>query len=429
MKLRLTAGKRQHIVVPRGVGTTIDPRKVRADPTGTTRTTMLAKKPLTARAIQSLKPAPAGKRRIVWDAVVPGLAVRVTDQGKRTFVLVTRYPGSRHPAPRALGAVGALTLEAARAKAREWLELIGSGVDPAVQAQQRLEQTFQRIAETYFQRKAAAHRSRRLTEATLARLVYPTFGQRPIDAISRSDIVRLLDRIEDECGPMMATRTLHIIGQVMNFHASRSDDFRSPIVKGMARGSEQPRSRILSDDELRAIWKATGDYPVFGPLLRFILLTATRRNEAGQMRWSELNGSEWTIPARRYKTNLDHVIPLSALALAVLPKRNGEFVFTGNGRQAIGGYERHKRAIDEASGVSGWVIHDLRRSARSLMSRAGVPSDHAERCLGHVISGVRGVYDRHEYYDEKAKAFEALAAQVQRIIDPQDNVVPIARPR
>jgi integrase len=390
---------------------------------------MLAKKPLTARAIQALKPASAGKRRIVWDAVVPGLAVRVTDQGKRTFVLVTRYPGSRHPAPRALGSVGALTLEQARNKAREWLKLIASGVDPGIQELEKRQQTFKAIAENYFHRKAKDHRSRRSTEATLARLVYPSFGSRPIDGINRSDIVRLLDKIEDERGPVMASSTLGIINRVMNFHASRSDDFRSPIVRGMGRGAEQARSRMLSDDELRAIWKATGDYPVFGPLLRFILLTATRRNEAGQMTWSELNGNEWVIPAARYKTNLDHVIPLSALALEILPKRNGEFVFTGNGRQAIGGYQRHKRAIDEASGVSGWVIHDLRRTARSLMSRAGLPSDHAERCLGHVIPGVRGVYDRHEYYDEKAKAFEALAQLVQRIIDPSENVVSIGAKR
>jgi integrase len=387
---------------------------------------MLAKKPLTTRAIQALKPAPPGKRRLVWDAVVPGLAVRVTDQGKRTFVLITRYPGSRHPAPRALGSVGALTLEAARAKAREWLKLIASAVDPGIQELERREQTFKAIAENYFHRKAKDHRSREWTEATLARLVYPSFGQRPIDAINRSDIVRLLDKIEDERGPVMASKTLGIINRVMNFHASRSDDFRSPIVRGMARGTEQARSRILNDDELRAIWKATADYPVYGALLRFILLTATRRNEAGKMRWAELNGDRtWIIPAARYKTNLDHVVPLSAMALSVLPERNGEFVFSRNGHQAMGGYERHKRAIDEISGVSRWVIHDLRRTARSLMSRAGVPSDHAERCLGHVIPGVRGIYDRHEYLEEKAKAFEALAALVQRIIDPSENVVAI----
>jgi integrase len=321
-------------------------------------------------------------------------------------------------------------LEAARTKAREWLALIASGTDPEQHAARKREQTFQAISEQYFLRKAKAHRSRAATEATLARLVYPTFGPKPIEAINRSDIVRLMDRIEDERGPVMASQTLNIISRVMNFHASRTDDFRSPIVRGMSRGAGQARSRILDDDELRAIWKATADYPVFGALLRFILLTATRRNEAAHMRWSELNGDRtWIIPAARYKTNLDHLIPLSALAFSVLPDRNGDFVFSVNSRNAIGGYGRCKQTIDEASGVNGWVIHDLRRTARSLLSRAGVPSDHAERCLGHVIPGVRGVYDRHEYFEEKASAFEALAGQVQRIINPQDNVVSIGSSR
>jgi integrase len=389
---------------------------------------MKPKKPLTDRAIRSLPATAEGKRQIVWDALIPGLGLRVTDRGLKSFVLVVRYPGSPNPSPRSLGVYGAISLEAARTKAREWLGLIANGTDPTQHATKKEEETFRHIADQYLLRKAKDHRSRAVTEATFNRLVYPTLGQRPIETINRTDIVRLLDRIEDERGPVMASRTLGIINRVMNFHASRTDNFRSPIVKGMGRGPAQARSRILTDDELRAIWKAAADYPVFGPLLRFILLTATRRSEAAEMRWSELTGKDWVIPAARYKTNLDHVIPLSALALSTLPERNGDgFVFSNNGRQAMGGYARRKRSIDKASGVTDWVIHDLRRTARSLLSRAGVGSNHAERCLGHVIGGVRGVYDRHEYYDEKARAFEALAAQVQRIIDPQPNVVAIRR--
>ena len=390
---------------------------------------MKPKKPLTDRSISHLPFAPTGKRRIVWDALVPGLGVRVTDRGVKSFVLVTRYPGSPNPTPRSLGVYGAITLEAARTKARDWLALIAGGTDPAQHLLRKLEQSFQAISEQYLVRKAKDHRSRNRTQSVLNRLVYPSLGLRPIAEISRSDIVRLLDQIEDDNGPVMATRTLDIINRVMNFHASRSDDFRSPIVRGMGRGSGQARSRILTDDELRVIWKATADYPVFGPMLQFILLTATRRYEAGQMTWNEIEDGVWTIPAARYKTKIDHVIPLSKMALSVLPERNGEFVFSANGRQAIGSYTQHKQAIDEISGVSGYVIHDLRRTARSLLSRAGVASDHAERCLGHVIGGVRGVYDRHEYLEEKRIAFEALAAQIDRIVHPRDNVVGIKRRR
>jgi integrase len=402
---------------------------------------MLAKKPLTDRTIKAVKPALPGKRTLLWDAIVPGLALRVTDSGKRSFVLVTRYPGSKHPAPRRLGAYGAISLGQARTKARKWLEMIASGVDPGIREIERRQQTFQAIAANYFQRKAKDYRSRKSNEATLLRLVYPTLGTRPIDTITRSEIVHLLDRIEDENGLTMADHTLGIINRVMNWHATRSDTFRSPIVRGMKRAEEKGRSRILSDEELRAIWRATGEYRhPFGPMLRFILLTAARRNEANFIKRSEIAGTEWTIPAARYKTKIDHLIPLSKAALALIDtgpstnlgvssqsaeaKSNG-FIFTLNGKQAIGGHTRHKQAIDEASGVTGWTIHDLRRTARSLMSRAGVNADVAERCLGHVIGGVRGIYDRHEYFEEKRRAFEALASQIERIVNPQANVVSI----
>jgi integrase len=270
------------------------------------------------------------------------------------------------------------------------------------------------------------------------RLVYPILGTRPIDTITRSEIVHLLDRIEDENGLAMADHTLGIINRVMNWHATRSDTFRSPIVRGMKRAEEKARSRVLGDEELRAIWRATSEYHhPFGSMLRFILLTATRRNEANFIKRSEIIETEWTIPASRYKTKIDHLIPLSQAALSQIDGKKGStpsvppladpkgFIFTLNGSQAIGGLTRHKHGVDKASGVTGWTIHDLRRTARSLMSRAGVNADIAERCLGHVIGGVRGIYDRHEYFEEKKRAFELLAGQIERIVNPQANVVPM----
>ena len=229
-------------------------------------------------------------------------------------------------------------------------------------------------------------------------------------------------------GPVMADRTLALIRKIMNWHASRSDEFRSPIVRGMSRSKARARERILTDDELRKLWRADG---VFGALVRFILLTAARRSEASEMTWPELVGSDWTLPASRNKTKVDLVRPLSKAALAALPRKvdRCDYVFSTNGLTPIGAFSRLKARLSETSGVTDWSLHDLRRTSRSLMSRAGVPTDHAERCLGHVIGGVRGVYDRHEYLEEKRRAFEALAAQVQRIIDPQPNVVAIGRQR
>jgi integrase len=147
------------------------------------------------------------------------------------------------------------------------------------------------------------------------------------------------------------------------------------------------------------------------------------------MKRVELDGSDWILPASRNKTKVDLVRPLSKAAQAILDEQPsiGAFVFSRGGRHALSGVSTLKKDFDAKSGVTGWSLHDLRRTARSLMSRAGVNSDHAERCLGHVIPGVRGIYDRHQYQKEMLAAYEALAAQIERIVHPVENVVTLRR--
>src|SRR5215472_13035869 len=192
--------------------------------------------------------------------------------------------------------------------------------------------------------------------------------------------------------------------------------------------SEQARDRILSDDELRRVWATRNG--MFGDYIRFLLLSAARRNEVAQMQWAEVDGGDWLLPAARNKTGVELVRPLSKAAQAILqalPKA-GKFVWMG--ANPMTSFSAYKAAFDKASGTKGWTLHDLRRTARSLMSRAGVPTDHAERCLGHVIGGVRGVYDRHEYHAEKQQAFEALAGIIERIVTgTQAGVVQLKRKR
>jgi integrase len=387
---------------------------------------MQAKKPLTDRAIAAIKPAPPGKRLLVWDALVPGLGVRVTDKGQRSFVLVTRYPGSKNPAPRTIGKVGAIGLADARSVGQEWLRQIGQGIDPSQAAQAKAEGTFQAICTDYLARDGSKLRSAEWQRGQLARLVYPALGARQIGEIKRSDVVKLLDRAEEQSGPVMANRTLSIIRRVMNWHAARTDDYSSVIVRGMARAGEVRRDRVLSDDELRAVWAATGE-GVFGAFVRFLLLTAARRNEALEMRWSEIAGDDWILPAERNKVAVELVRPLSGAAKAILAQRprSGEFVFSRNGRAAMGGLSQLKAALNYDCGVEDWTLHDLRRTARTLMSRAGVLNDHAEQCLGHVLPNIRKTYDRHEYYEEKRIAYEKLAALIGQIVDPQPNIVSI----
>jgi integrase len=268
----------------------------------------------------------------------------------------------------------------------------------------------------------------------LRRLAFPGLGARPVASIRRGDIVRLLDSIEAENGPVMADAILSTISKVLRDHARRTDDYVPVIVPGMRRSStkERARDRILTEAEIRALWKATDRQDPFALLCRFLLLTAARREEACRMPWSEIDGgTTWTLPATRNKTKQVLVRPLSKAAQEVLASvtsiAGSTYVFTTSGNYPLGSIARRKRELDEASGVTGWTVHDLRRTARSLLAKAGVPEEHAERCLGHAVTGVKGTYNRHDYQAEMLVAYEKLATLIEHITNPQPNVIPLAR--
>jgi integrase len=385
---------------------------------------------LTDIAIRRLKPGPA--RREIPDPGCRGLYVIVQPSGARGFAVRYRLAG----VSRKLTLPGGIGLAGARKLTADAMLEVAQGRDPADAkraAKHASRDTLAAIAGEYLRReglKPVGERLRSLKrrEGILRRHLYPTLGNRPIDQIKRSEIVRLLDRIEETSGAPTADSALSVLRTILNWHAARSDDFRSPIVRGMARATDRPaRDRVLSDSELAAVWKtASASAGPFPALVRFLLLTAARREEAARMCWGEITDSLWTLPAGRNKTGVELIRPLSTAAqsiLAGLPRIAGcPFVFTANGRNPFAGFSPRKRRFDRQCGVTGWTLHDLRRTARSLMSRCAVPVDHAERCLGHVVPGVRGVYDRHEYLAEMRHAYEALAALIDRIVNPQPNV-------
>jgi integrase len=357
-----------------------------------------------------------------FDTQVSGLALRVSGWGRKSWTLHYSLDGKRKRLT--FGTYPTLGLGGARTRADEIKADVATGATPQLIAGD----TLRGICDEYMRREGGKLRSAAKRKSVLERHVYPTLGSRPIAEIRRIEIVRLLDRIEESSGPETATQALAIVRKIMNWYATRSDDFRSPIVRGMARTnpSERARDRILSDDELRKIWRTAEGCGVFGLYLRFLLLTAARRSEVAAMTWAEIDGNDWLLPAARNKTGVDLVRPLSRASqdiLEGLPKAVGSVWSTNGGVRAISDFSGFKSKLDAASGVKGWRLHDLRRTARSLMSRAGVPTDHAERCLGHVIGGVRGVYDRHAYHEEKRQAFEALAAEVDRIVSRPADLV------
>jgi integrase len=397
------------------------------------------------------------------DDSTPGLWLRVSSNGVWTWFLVARTTrnGERKPQRHTLGRCytednrSGLGLEDARTKAKEVREICQRGEDPkAIEQRRHQEQieaskapapkTIADVLDEHVTRylKKEGRRTAEHVERTLERLVKPRIGTLGAYDIRRSNIVTMLDEIEDENGPVMADRTLAYVRKAFNWYATRDDRFNTPIVRGMARTkpSERAGARTLADDEIRDLWTALDamDKPACYPtFIRMLLLTGQRRDEVAGMRWDEIEKNDeghegWTIPAARYKTKRDHLVPLTPAMRAIIggkARNAGQFVIsTSSGMQAFSGYSKAKKLLDEKltelrakdgrDPMAEWDQHDLRRTARSLMARAGLKDDVAERVLGHVIGGVRGVYNRWAYADEKRDALEKLAALVERILNP-----------
>jgi integrase len=194
---------------------------------------------------------------------------------------------------------------------------------------------------------------------------------------------------------------------------------------------ERARTRILTDDEIRAVWKHAEANGTFGAMVRLLLLTAQRREKVAAMRWQDIAiDGTWTIPAEvREKGNaLELVLPDAALVIIKAQPRfaSNPYVFAGRGNTHFSGYSKAKAAFDAEVQLPEWRLHDLRRTARSLMSRARIRPDISERVMGHAIAGIGGTYDRHSYREEKAHAVKALAGLVEKIVNPPvTNVTPI----
>jgi integrase len=405
---------------------------------------MAKAKSLTPTGIDALK---AGAERYeVSDGGCQGLRLVVHPSKRKSFIVRFRFAGvakkltlgswlnPKVPEPATAPKAGTpLSLQAARQLATTALREAKSGRDPcAAKRQERLAtegDTLANVAAEYLRRKEPGRTDAQL-RADLDLLCASPLGRLPLAAVKRSDFVRLFDRIADERGPVRADRVLSATSRLLNWHCTRSD-YISPLTRGMRRTSiaARARDRVLSDDELRKVWLAAEQGGVFGAFARFVLLTATRRSEAAACARSELSpdGTVWVIPGARYKTGRDTLVPLSRAAQEIVKAQPvaGDFVFGMTSRRPLTHFSKYKAALDTASGTSGWRLHDLRRTARTLLSRAGVAPDIAEQCLGHALTGIRGTYDRHAYEPEKREAFELLAQQIQRIVHPSDVVVPI----
>lgn len=381
---------------------------------------------LTELSVSRLKPPKSGRLE-VWDTILPAFGLRLTATGGRSWVVALRKPGAKHPVRHKIGISPVMSLAAARAKARELL------ADPtALLAKEPARSTtVESVAEEFITRHIAPNRrerSGREAAAQLHREFVAWYGQRPIGSIGRRDIVEALDRVADRGAPIAANRLLANLSRLFAWAVDRGYLEATPITSIRAPAKERSRDRVLENEELEAIWRASGQlgWP-FGPIIRLLMVTMQRRDEVAHMAWRDLDFEQrlWRLPRSITKADRMHEVPLSPLAMEViegLPRRGDALAFPSTRMRSanpVSGFSRAKLRLDKLSSVTGWRVHDLRRTGASGIARLGHPPHVVAAILNHSpgsTMGVTAVYNRHRYTDEKRLALDAWGRELERII-------------
>jgi integrase len=445
------------------------------------------RKKLTDRTIKALKPASEDAAPVdIMDSLTPGFGIRLMgtpERPVRTFILRTRFPGSKNPTRARLGSydeTDRLSLEAARDKAREWLAAIRKGRDPRIEEErqrqaeiQKANTTFAAIAEAFISDKVSGERRAMHVEREIRGQFISAWGKLPAADIADEHIIRLV-RAKARTAPSQARNLYGLVSRLFDWAISqrtfglKTNPCAGIKIKDIA-GKKIARDRLLDDDEVFAFWRAAKRlaYPA-GAVYRFLALSGLRLNEVAEARWSEfhpmvvrairqsagkpIDWSQfpvdqlyWEVPPERMKGQNNsaraHVVPLTPQMLAILEKLpqfdGGDFLFSRKaGRKPAVMSAEIKDALDvrmqrtlralaqkrgddrDAVELRQWQNHDLRRVVRSGLSRLKVSDAVAEAVLAHIKPGVRGIYDRHDYFDEKRDALLQWSARLRSIAEP-----------
>jgi integrase len=398
------------------------------------------RKTITKRAVDALRPG-----QIIADDQLPGFVCRCLPSGRLAFGYRFTKDGRRRWIAIGVG----IAPEAARKAAAAHAGRVAKDETPMTGREHRRRQatrTLNQGLDVWLKERVVGRGLRSAAEivSLLARYVRPRLGQRMVEGIKRLDMVELLDWVAAAASARTSDKVLSTMGTFFRWYALRDDEFRSPIVPGMARLTlkDLSRDRVLADDEIRTLWAALESCQpeAYARIVRALLLSACRLNEIARLSRPEIDGDVAVIPAQRVKTKTEHALPITpglADLIGTQGDGEGDYLFsTDGGFSPFSGFSKAKRRLDELVAAQRkkaglrpmppWQLHDLRRTARSLMSRAGVAADVAERVLGHVMPGVRGVYDRHEYLAEKRDALRRLEGLLASIINPPAaKVVPL----
>ncbi|SFR35096.1 Site-specific recombinase XerD [Yoonia tamlensis] len=386
---------------------------------------------LTTKFIETRKPNPA-KREDFRDTVVPGLVLRVNKSGTKTFSFHKRINGKMTRLT--IGHFGPFSLVQARERARQILYEIETGnFEDRTGIEAENKPTLGDVIPDYIEKYAKIH-NKDCTRKNALLAKFTTLHGKPIHEIKRADVVKACDTIH-KSAPVSANRALAYLKHLMGWCVERGMIEANPISGMKPLSKEKPRERVLSDDELGALWAACDDqgYP-FGDCIKLLMLSGQRRAEVAEMRWSELDLEKrlWTLPSSRAKNGKQHTVPITDAMLEVLRKPprffNSDYVFTTTGKSPVSGFGRVKNRLDTAltEGTESWIIHDLRRTMSTNMAQLGIPQPVTEALLNHktgVVSGVAAIYNVYSYADEKREALETWNARIEEITktknDPQ----------
>lgn len=380
---------------------------------------------LTETRLEKLERPAKGKDKLVKDDVQPGLFVRVSSKGSKTYLCQYTFAGVKEREP-----IRATTLATARTAAAKIMGEVALGRNPAADRKAatlaakvkaaHVELTLGALVDQWAALSLASKRERYSTEAT--RAIKRGFARHlalPAAALTRADVVAVLDAIAAD-HPTMARQTAAYGRAAFGWAMKRGSLTTSPFVN-MDLPATVRRDRVLSDLELRAIWQATAKPGSFNAIVRVLLLTGARREEVAGLTWAELSadGLVWTLPEARAKNGVAHQVPLSPQVRAIIeaaPRYANKFVFPGAGG-SFNGWGRSKDKLDEASGVAGWRLHDIRRSVATNLQKLGVKLETTESILNHISGsrgGITGIYQRYDFASEKAAALQLGAITFKR---------------
>lgn len=392
---------------------------------------------ISKRTIDLLK---AGSRtELLWDTDLKGFGAKITPSGSLTYLIQFRMGGREAKTRRyTIGTHGSpWTPTTARTEAERLLVIVAQGIDPVDAEKHRRREAVDLAFRNYaahFERTCTGKGWAKLVERVIRLHLGPVLRDKPITRITRTDIVAVLDNMPPD---QVANRrnVFGVMRRLFRWAVSRGDIERSPLDGMETPPAVQARDRWLSDDELKLVWLATFDcHPCFGPILRLLITTGQRREEVSGISWHELDRNEavWTLPSTRSKNRESNVVPLPRLAITELDNQAGGtdwprqgLVFTTSSGTRFTGFHKGKLAIDKAISlrrgepVAPWRLHDLRRTLATNFQRLGVRFEVTEAVLNHVgaaRSGVAGIYQRHDWKEEKRQALDAWNEHLVKIL-------------